>query len=552
MRRPGRHSILALLGISAAAAVILPIYASAGPGVSPQAPDLRADPVGLVQQPAVYADGEVGSYGSGRLLVRFDGYVTNVGDGPLEVSGDPQLPASSSGGVKQRARTTPGQSPSVVVGSPEVLFETADGHDHFHLVHAMRYSLWTVDRTAQVAPGQKVGFCLYDTEAAPQPSPPQDQPVYVQDVTNFCDAGNPAATSLTMGTSRGWRDVYEQFLAYQWVDVSNTAPGVYVVGSEADPDNVIWEGGGAAEVNPPAFADSTPVTVPGWIAEPVTVPQTGALKTIPIRALRYGNLAPSDLRYRVVTGTVHGSLSVPAGQTFDPATKALVYTPPGGYRGPDGFQYVAVSASSGFPLSPPIASVALTDTRPSVTISGAPARLPAGTSVRLTAALANLTGGVRWSTSGGHIGTAGLLTAPDTVPKGGLVQVRATSTAQAAVYGQVAIRIVAASTGAKPGVAGTLTAGSTLLSPVAIRAVTKRILVTRVVTGRRAGRIAVTATVGRKVLGRCRARLRARQSFSCKIVLKRAYPLHRVRITARFTAGRTVAVRRAFVQPRRP
>ena len=68
---------------------------------------------------------------------------------------------------------------------------------------------------------------------------------------------------------------------------------------------------------------------------------------------------------------------MPVGQTFDPATTALVYTPPGGYRGPDGFQYVAISASSGFPLSPPIASVALTDTRPSVTISGAPARLPA-------------------------------------------------------------------------------------------------------------------------------------------------------------------------------
>ncbi len=548
MRRPGRHSILALIGLSAAAAVTIPIYASAGPGVIAQAPDLRADPVGLVQQPTVYADNEVGPFGSGQLLVRFDGYVTNVGTGPLEVSGNPQIP----GEVKQRARTTPGVSPSVVVGSPEVVFETGDGHDHFHLKRAMRYSLWTLDRTAQVAPGQKVGFCLYDIEAAPAPSPPQDPQVYTQDVTNFCEAGNPGATSLTMGTSRGWRDVYEQFLAYQWVDVSNTPPGVYVVGSEADPDNVIWEGGGAAEVNPPAFADNQPVTVPGWIAQPVAAPQTGALKTIPVRALRYGNLAPTDLRYRVVTGPAQGSLSVPVGQTFDPAARALVYTPPGGYRGPDGFQYVAVSASSGFPLSPPIASVSLTDTRPSVTISGAPARLAVGTSVRLTAALANLTGGVRWSTSAGHIGTAGLLTAPDSVPRGGTIQVRATSAAKSTVYGQVSIRIVPARAGAKPGVAGTLTAGRTLLSRVAIRAVTKRILVARVVSGRRAGRIAVTGTFGRKVLGRCRARLRARQDFSCKIVLKRDYPLRRVRMTARFTAGKTVAVRRAFVQPRRP
>ena len=87
---------------------------------------------------------------------------------------------------------------------------------------------------------------------------------------------------------------------------------------------------------------------------------------------------------------------------------------------------------------------------------------------------------------------------------------------------------------------------------MAIRVVTKRILVTRVVSGRRAGRIAVTATLAGKVLGRCRSRLRARQSFSCKIVLDRDYPLRGVRMTARLKAGAAVAVRRAFVQPPRP
>ena len=123
----------------------------------------------------------------------------------------------------------------------------------------MRYSLWTTDRAAVAAPGQKVGFCLYDLQAAPPPSPPQDNPpdgVYTGDVTDFCETGDPGSHDLRMGTSPGWRDVYEKHLAYQWVDVSNTPPGVYVVGSEADPDNVVWEGGGAGEVNPPAFADS--------------------------------------------------------------------------------------------------------------------------------------------------------------------------------------------------------------------------------------------------------------------------------------------------------
>jgi hypothetical protein len=545
MRRPGRHSVLALLGVSAAAALALPIYASAGPGAPPQAPDLRADPVEEVEGPGVY--GDTGPFGSGRLLVRFDGFVTNVGAGPVEVSGNPQV----QGGVVQRARTTPGSAPSVVVGSPEVIFETADGHDHFHLKRAMRYSLWTADRTAPVAPGQKVGFCLYDIEPAPQPSPPPDPETYTEDVTDFCDAGNSAATSLTMGTSPGWRDVYAKHLAYQWVDVSNTPPGTYVVGSEADPDNVIWEGGGAAETNPAAFATTEPVTVPGWIAQPVSVPQAGAPKAIPITALRYGSLPPGDLRYRVVAGPAHGALSVPVGQTFDPAAQALVYTPTGGYRGPDGFQYVAVSAGSAFPLSPPIASVSLTDTRPSLAISGAPAELEAGASVRLTATPANLTGGVGWSTSAGHIGTAGLLTAPDAVPKGGTIRVRATSISTPTVFGEVTIAIVPPRTGPRPGVSGRLSAGATPLSRVAIRRVTRRVFVGRVVTGKRGGRVTMTATFGRKVLGRCRSRVRARQGFSCRIRLKRDYPLTRVRMTARLVVGKKVTVRRAFVVPRR-
>ena len=153
--------------------------------------------------------------------------------------------------MRQRSWGTgegPGTSRRSRSARPEVTFETADGHDHFHLAHAMRYSLWNLDRTAQVAPGQKVGFCLYDIEDAPPPAPPPAPEVYTEDVTEFCDAGHPESTDLRMGTSPGWRDVYDKSLAYQWIDVSNTPPGRYLVGSEADPDNAIWEGGGGAEV----------------------------------------------------------------------------------------------------------------------------------------------------------------------------------------------------------------------------------------------------------------------------------------------------------------
>lgn len=47
---------------------------------------------------------------------------------------------------------------------PRIIYETQDAHNHFHPQKIARYSLWNQARTANVAPGQKVGFCLEDTQ----------------------------------------------------------------------------------------------------------------------------------------------------------------------------------------------------------------------------------------------------------------------------------------------------------------------------------------------------------------------------------------------------
>ena len=47
---------------------------------------------------------------------------------------------------------------------PQIIWEPEDGHDHWHLKNAARYSLWNSDKTAEVAPALKVGFCLIDSE----------------------------------------------------------------------------------------------------------------------------------------------------------------------------------------------------------------------------------------------------------------------------------------------------------------------------------------------------------------------------------------------------
>ena len=152
-----------------------PCRSSPAPGPGGISPDLRADPVEDIEGPQVYFTSGLGRQ---PLLIRFEGYVTNIGSGPLEVSGNPR-PGTYS--VYQR-RWGAGEGPGTFASTPvqpiSVSYESADGHNHFHLNRAMRYSLWNLEKTGQVAPGQKVGFCLYDLDDAPPPTPPQDPQRY--------------------------------------------------------------------------------------------------------------------------------------------------------------------------------------------------------------------------------------------------------------------------------------------------------------------------------------------------------------------------------------
>jgi hypothetical protein len=88
-----------------------------------------------------------------------------------------------------------------------------------------------------------------------------------------------------------------------------------------------------------------------------------------------------------------------------------------------------------------------------------------------------------------------------------------------------------------------------MLSPLAIGRRGTRVIIWKVATGARGGKVTMSATLGRKVLGRCVVRkAKARSTVTCKVTLKRAYPLTKVRVTAKLTlAGGKTAVRRSFV-----
>jgi hypothetical protein len=94
-----------------------------------------------------------------------------------------------------------------------------------------------------------------------------------------------------------------------------------------------------------------------------------------------------------------------------------------------------------------------------------------------------------------------------------------------------------------------MAAGNKLLSALKVGRVGSRTIVGRVVTGPKGGRLTFTATFNRTVLGRCSSKAKARRSVTCKITLRRSYPLTRVKVTAKLTvAGGTSAVRRTFVK----
>jgi hypothetical protein len=133
--------------------------APAAHAVSDLLPDLVADP------PTSPRPLEVTRLGDGRdhLLLRFDGAIHNIGAGPLEIRGSKPVNGAMSV-TGQRIYRTDSSFSDDNSRHPPIHFENSDGHRHWHLKGAARYSLWDEAGRAQAAPASKVGFCLLDSE----------------------------------------------------------------------------------------------------------------------------------------------------------------------------------------------------------------------------------------------------------------------------------------------------------------------------------------------------------------------------------------------------
>ena len=307
-------------------------------------PDLVADPPENVQPPA-----EIGWAGETFLAVKFDGFVTNLGGGPLHVQGNPQPSAFGTPGavaqfILDGSGSTVATYPLQTTGSsPEVQYENSDDHEHWHFMRIMEYSLWDQTKTTQVTAGSKIGFCLYDIERVSG-----SEPGVYNGGGNWCagngyPGGGPGATYLEMGVTEGWRDTYNRFINLQWVDVSDVAPGVYYLGALADPTDAVQE---SDETNNSHTWAGTQTIIPGYLATDVGPVASSGPTAVTLGADSFGS-SLGTRTFVITQGPAHGTLSVDAGTPF--TSPSITYTPTNGYDGTDTFTYYAYDQGSDYP-----------------------------------------------------------------------------------------------------------------------------------------------------------------------------------------------------------
>jgi hypothetical protein len=411
-------STLLLLGLALAIATLAPQARAA----EALLPNLVADPPAGISLETSTTEGGLKKEVPAQLLLRFNGYIHNLGPGPVDFRGSR---SSSAEPMKafQRVYSSDGsfkEEPS----SAELVYSSADGHEHWHLQRAAKYSLWNLAKSAEVAPAMKVGFCLDDSEHVEAGVGPSEK-VYADSTgREFCRQHQPEATSLFEGISAGWRDLYSSNLAFQWVDASSVLPGEYFLREDVNTTGVIKETGGA---NTPAYTTS-PVIIPGFNALPGSFSTpAGVAHAVTLTSKAFKDAATPT--FKIITGPAHGTLGAVS-------KNQVTYTPAAGYSGPDSFTFSAADPSSPFPRSPSVATVSIgvnaPPPEPTIAIASAPSSLVAGTSGPLSATVTNDTGGVDWSVINGAAvtpeGVEGLtasLTAPAEPPPGGTVTVTA-------------------------------------------------------------------------------------------------------------------------------
>jgi hypothetical protein len=152
----------------------------------------------------------------GRRLLRYTSQIANVGDAALRLEGSNR---DASGRLQQVVQRLPDGSTAALATT---MVFSGDGHNHWHVMNLEVGELIRLDNGVKVGTLRKNGFCFYDTHSYRLSLP--GAPSSPQYTTCGTSSG---ATSVNMGLSVGWSDVYPAGIAYQWIDVTGLTPGRY-------------------------------------------------------------------------------------------------------------------------------------------------------------------------------------------------------------------------------------------------------------------------------------------------------------------------------------
>ena len=173
-----------------------------------------------------------------RRCLRFDQVIANEGSGPLELRYRLDE-ALTTGVLRQRIYSSDGSHRERL--ADRLQFHAA--HAHFHYANFAQAHLWASnaqgDRlgSAPVRSGRKNGFCLIDVDNHRFGEKGDSARTYGAPACLLPTSGD----DVVHGISVGWADVYNWFLADQFIEVSGLPDGDYLLESVADPADTLVE-----------------------------------------------------------------------------------------------------------------------------------------------------------------------------------------------------------------------------------------------------------------------------------------------------------------------
>jgi hypothetical protein len=194
--------------------------------------------------PSCYPE-EMAEQGARRCL-RFDQVIANVGEGPFEIryrmdgiATDQQL--------RQRIFASDGNFTEVTVD--KYVFHPTHAHFHYkNFGQAYLHRLHPDGTMEKVRESRKNGFCMIDVDNLRfgvddhgVPHKGEAPRTYYFPRCNAPTERDEHGTYMVNGMSVGWADVYNWFLADQYIEISGVPDGLYVIETVANPARTVHE-----------------------------------------------------------------------------------------------------------------------------------------------------------------------------------------------------------------------------------------------------------------------------------------------------------------------